>query len=294
MRKLSTLHILAVVIFLPVVSFAQAIPIADGLLVKDWPPEMFYKGKPLPVDCLSSMGDTSHEKSVSLKVCAAHDRKLKKAKVRLDSDDNLSSDDTVGYHATYGDSDGYTYYKFLGRKDSKLIIYVFESGGGTGVFSSVIGVERHGDLLSFSKVYTYGDRCSGGVADAFVDHNTLTYNLLTTPGDLLSTIYAFSGNKRDADYSHDEPACGICCIGTIHKVDEELISVDIQAKHVEHGVAVPPKKDDPEGDESCFENLLATAIAGKKIGYEGGDVTLTKSEILALQPIYEKECLSSK
>ncbi len=284
MKKMLSIFIFFTAALMPVLVFASGLPTGQ------WPREMFYHGKPLPVSCLYGVGDSSRLETRMLKVCTEKEHKVKKIKITDEA--GFSNKDSVGYATEDFGSRSYTYYHYIGKIDNLLVVLANEYGGGSGNFTSLIGFERMGDSVRIVQEYAGGDRCNGGITGASIISGHLSYDAMLTPALLLDKITADSDRQNSSEPDDSAPACDMCCVGTANLDNDHVVSFGIRADYVDHhGVAIAPTID---ANESCMNRLINSFIAGRKITnniYTGEqEVRVSPDEISVLLPIYKKEC----
>jgi hypothetical protein len=157
-------------------------------------------GKPVPASCLEAFAD--QDKSIDLAHCG--NPKLK-PKVQ---------DDTVGYDIPEG---GYFYYRYLGQADGVDVLYMENSGGGSGEFTILSGVQRDGHLVRKVRDYAAGDRCNGGLSNAAGSNGHLTFDQNLTPYDLI----ALANPKTRLDAYKDLEASATSCIAVSHMAGDD-------------------------------------------------------------------------
>ena len=134
----------------------------------------------------------------------------------IDLDGQPQIDETVeivGAAISFNDDQpGWDAYEVHDRVGSHFLLSVTQSGGGTGVFSTVVVVEMREHQLVPVWVIPAGDRCNGGLAGApSFDGDAVLVPRWLTPYDLV----AFSTR----DVSHIEPyedleSSAMSCIGS--------------------------------------------------------------------------------
>ncbi|MBF0374334.1 MAG: DUF1311 domain-containing protein [Alphaproteobacteria bacterium] len=154
--------------------------------------------------------------------------------------------------ASQGESGWFGYRAAARLGDGRDVLVIFESGGGTGVFSEVVALRRvaaDGDILMTAEsLFAGGDRCNGGIETAEV----------TRDGALLVESYAtalelleLAGVEPD-DVDPTVPGCASCCLGRARGVVPqggklELVSVTLDSLDSLTGVA---------GPAACLSGLL--------------------------------------
>ena len=159
-------------------------------------------GKPVPSSCLVDLAGLGEPRAVNLAHCGDSSVKPKSLPTGV-----------VGYEDPQG---GYFYYRYLGKVDGLDILYGESSGGGSGQFTSLVGIARDGQTLTQKRVYGGGDRCNGGVSDASIANGRLSFDQAITPYDLIAL--ADPGTKLEA--YKDLQASASSCIGDSHMIHD--------------------------------------------------------------------------
>ncbi|MBF0334075.1 MAG: DUF1311 domain-containing protein [Alphaproteobacteria bacterium] len=147
--------------------------------------------------------------------------------------------------ASQGESGWFGYRVAARLGDGRDVLVIFESGGGTGVFSEVAALRRvatDGEtLMTAESLLAGGDRCNGGIETAEV----------TREGALLIESYATAVELLElAGIDPDEvdpsmPGCASCCLGRARGVvsqagKSELVSLTLDSLDPLAGVAGAP------------------------------------------------------
>lgn len=99
------------------------------------------------------------------------------------------------------------YWKYLGTlEDGKShIILINSSTGGSGRFSEVSILQRNGNLLHNTKTIANGDRCDGGIENAFVQGDTIFILQSTLPLQFFITcVDILSSYDKTVKYREDQ------------------------------------------------------------------------------------------
>jgi len=98
--------------------------------------------------------------------------------------------------------------------DGSVFYLLTDSGGGSGIFTSVIGVRADDNHLQKTLDIAGGDRCGGGIRDAHMDGNTLVIEQNLTPYMLaqhLARLIEDDGENEAPFRREDWPYCATCC-----------------------------------------------------------------------------------
>lgn len=137
------------------------------------PSDFKYKGEAINARCFDVLGEVSDDSPRDLSKCSLE---------RLQKDDTLFGPDFIGGIGEDGVS--YSYYKYLGKAYDVDVIWWKGSGGGSGQFSAVLGVEKKGDTIRLRQASGAGDRCNFGIADASVKEGRIHQSVYVTYADL--------------------------------------------------------------------------------------------------------------
>lgn len=146
-------------------------------------------------------------------------------------------------------------YRYLGAiNQGKSLDYLFQvnwSGGGTGFFTHLIILQLKGDQLRLIKTIDGGDRCFGGIKDATLTGNRLSYRKNATPQMLFD-----ANNSQTANSSDMFQDCAVCCIGQFLIKNEKIIGFQFNG--------IIPSAEQSEVKQSCFNRVITRFGAKKK------------------------------
>ncbi len=190
-------------------------------VIKSFPPEMLYQGKPIDPACVDAANPTEGEAAPQdLKSCA-HAPEGAKAMHGL----QIAPDGSLGYDYECTEEGkthfcGHTGYKYLGPVKDGFALQTVSSDGGTGAFSSIVVAKRAGDTLTTTLLHPTGDRCNGGVTEARVNGGKVEYAYNATASELYEQYKASGSFDGYADSPLD-------CMAIIHKTDDTVVSVEL-------------------------------------------------------------------
>ena len=95
-------------------------------------------------------------------------------------------DGMIGFDNTPGG--GEFYYRDLGKRNGLDILFIADSGGGSGQFTHLVGIERKGDTLRVAEEFASGDRCSGGLLKAEMRDGHVFYDTANSSADMISVV----------------------------------------------------------------------------------------------------------
>jgi hypothetical protein len=240
---------------------------------ENFPTDFTFQEKPIDPMCVTKLlaegGSPGH--AVDLLHCSQHpENKIEKV------DHKLIKKGYTGFDYTYQVSPQYvahgiSYYKYLGKFKDQDILYVIESGGGSGFMSSLILVKRDKNKLQLVKVIASGDRCNGGINENVEYKNEkLTFRVNITAYEMIRLSKALTEPIKPYD---DLADCAACCVGeAIYENDlnqsegPKLISVKIE------------KSVDSETEQgkyqSCFNELIHNYRIAEKYNFNPNDLKI--------------------
>jgi hypothetical protein len=188
------------------------------------PPELQVDGLPTEPYCMEHFfGDGSRFEPVELRNCGM-DAILPTEAAHLDEKGNY------GYEYSYADSGeglsrSYIYYRYLGRRQGLPVLFLSESGGGSGQFTAIVTVKREGDTLKLAEEIASGDRCNGGL-DASMQGDELNYTQNITPYDFIKIT---DDNPHNLNAYDDLEASASSCFGAATYSNGKLAHVTLTA-----------------------------------------------------------------
>jgi hypothetical protein len=111
-------------------------------------------------------------KKIDLNACA----KTPDGRMKVARDGNSFTSDSADR--------GYSSYEILNRAGDRYVLELAWSGGGTGVFQSLLVVRKSGATVTLIKHIAGGDRCNGGLSDIQIVGNKVRYASNLTPYDM--------------------------------------------------------------------------------------------------------------
>lgn len=173
---------------------------------------------------------------------------------------------------------GYSYYKAWEAGNHQYWIYAINSGGGSGHFSSIYLTKRIDSTTVEMKSIAGGDRCNGGIHEAWNRGDNLEFSINLTATDLLT----LGENNPNNPQTYDDLAdCLICCVAKAH------YSVDTQAEpkllFVDLGKDTEIFKTEEGGAQKCLNKLLLKYVTQ-------GKSELNKEELVALTKEFNQSC----
>ena len=244
------------------------------------PESLLFNGKPVPPYCFSQMD----EQDVIFVNCD-----LMEGLQIMDDADAMHDDGRDGVvSASYRNVEfdsygGFDHYKYLGSSNGLDYVLYVSSGGGSGVFSSVLGLKRDGDVLNIADVMGVGDRCNGGdTGTSKVTAEGVIVVTNITPYDLISLPYEDGTPYVEAYQEID--ACAVCCVGEVSVLNGQIIQVDISEVYTTPSYSA---SQNPDGMQACLDKLI-------KAQQDQGQVSLSLDAVNAFVKKFETQCVMSK
>lgn len=172
---------------------------------------------------------------------------------------------SVAYEESYQDpetdevfkSNGFIGYRAIGHvgqvDGGHEAVLTVENGGGSGTFTTLMLLEMdknedNDTIFHESEVIAAGDRCMGGIDDAYTEDSQLHYTQHTTMADMLLLSGDPEREILKSDLYQSLPYCAACCYGLAH-YDENGFT----------GISFTEKRHKPDADNetaTCVENLV--------------------------------------
>ncbi len=237
-------------------------------------PESFtFKGQPVNPGCIDKFtGDSSRFEPIWLDTNECQQTKRDYTQEKL-------THGFIGFEPVYKDAPGsYVYYKYLGKihfqeldAPTYNLIYVENSGGGTGAFSSINVVDLNNDVLRLIDTIDGGDRCNGGLSSVEFKDNTLIYKKNVTP------LALYSNAQKTATPNQNFADCAACCVGKVRFKNGQVNTFEFDQDVLDH------LKADPKSPQDCFNQIIKETI-------DGGKSLLTPDELKAFGVRVKERC----
>ena len=232
-------------------------------VAEDAPQPLLIDGKPASLACLTPFTGLygAGPVPVDLAQCSA----------RQPNGDVQSKNGMIGFDdRTQG---GNFHYRDVGKLDGLDVLYIQWSGGGSGQFTQLIGIERAGGSLYLRRAYASGDRCMGGILSARLQDGHLFYDSEDGPYRMMSFGKTPSTNGGALDWNLSS------CTTILHWRDQQVIGARLIRDQLAD--AMTP-------DQACFNRFYNSAVARKQ-------AELNKEQLVAFVSGVMKSCaLSAK
>ncbi len=184
---------------------------ASGAVAAEWPAALMVEGVPITrcLEALSSRADAAAP--LPLAGCMAGGREASEAEPMREWVDQ----GFIGTHTTDG---AYSYYKVIGRYRGGFVVYGVSSAGGTARFSSLDVVKRKKDTVWLDREIAGGDRCNGGITEAWMERGKLFYKIHMTPHDMIAYSGVPGALKEPTDLESSASSC--FAVGTFVQTSE--------------------------------------------------------------------------
>ncbi len=212
--KLPVLLVAALVLF-AADGYARDLPVL--------PPEMQYEGKQIDPTCVYAALRAKGNGTVLRTFCD----EIYKLQGNDDGSPAVQSSLEVGSQGEFGynyELDGRTghfFYQYVGKTSEGLILKTSHSSGGTGQFSNLGVYVREGNTLRFIRSIAGGDRCMGGLGDAWLEGGILRYSYSSTLLDLYRKYFPDDKAKLSLGEGPLE------CAAVVHVIGNKIESVEL-------------------------------------------------------------------
>lgn len=183
---------------------------------------------------------------------------------------------------TYQGFTGYRAVGHVGAIDAgHEAVITIENGGGSGVFTTLSLLEMDkseegNTIFREHQIIAGGDRCMGGIEDAYTKDEKLYYSQNTTMADMLHLSGDPEREILKSEIYETLPYCAVCCYAEVH-FDEYGFT----------NISFPEDRHKPDADNiagTCVENLVSFNAAN-------GKTEFSPSEFDALVREIEHVCL---
>lgn len=182
---------------------------------------------------------------------------------------------TIDYDDEYQSRTPFFEYEYLGRNGDFYFISTSESGGGTGVFSSIRILELEDNKLNEIRTLCAGDRCNGGISGEEYNNGIITFSQNVTSEDLY-ILASDSIEKPQLPLEY----CAVCCVGSVqyeYDIEKETYSLvsftssmgnaetelngDSDLDHFYHLLSIHSVKNDDEMDQAEIDAFVLDLIS---------------------------------
>ena len=174
-------------------------------------------------------------------------------------------------------------YSVLGNYNNNFVIETIWNGGGSGIFSNLLIINRTWNHLALIKNIAGGDRANGNINDAKMDKNYIYYSQNCTPFDILSLADLTRYPKVKLQAYEDLEASASSYFGNINSsfnmrnFHNEFLNVEFNSEKVI----------DIEGwvnnykHQRCFNSLYNSYVENKKIKLNKDDLNKFLDEFIS-------------
>lgn len=261
------------------VSSAMEIP-------KHFPKDLIYKNQPIDPLCFESDHTDTNAEPILLTSCGLQEDAAFKA---TGKNEKLIKEGFVGFDYTWTDekdpklqSHGYSYYKAYKTADHSFLIYLVNSGGGSGQFSSITLAKREGDKLKLKQLMA-GDRCNNGIEEVKQSDKGLQIKVNLTPFDYIEIA---KQNPHQLKAYDDLASCAACCAGAAI-YEQDLKQSHTPVKFVSINLGEGLAEGNTQGKyQVCFNKLVEEY---KKNGKQ----VMNPDQLTEFANQFNKQCVSS-
>ena len=171
-----------------------------------------------------------------------------------------------------------------GMNDRVIALHAYDSGGGSGVFSSLVTgkLDTSNDWLTDIHSFGFGDRCNGGLAETHLatngrlraTANMTPWDIMMSPlGDLPFEDQWTIGAQRFGAAFNEAPGCAICCSAVTREYEVDGVEMgEIGLRYL------------GSSDQRPTENPLGICLEEAVRDAAGADSLVTGSERDVLNP----------
>jgi hypothetical protein len=248
------------------------------------PAELLFQSKPIEPMCIGQASSESDQnqaaKAVDLTKCAMpQSYRATKHNPYLIKQGYLGYDYEVPDAQGHWSYQGFHYYRFLGKTKQGTFIETLNNYGGSGTFSAIQQVTRHGNFIQLTTLAA-GDRCFGGVADANVQGDQLVYSTNLTSNALIALA--------DPNHKVDLEDCAVCCVAkAVYHYTAKDSDTKPRLDQVLLDTSIPDTAISENHDQNCFNVLI------KKYQATSGQ-SLTLQQLQGLGKDFYQQCIATK
>lgn len=195
-------------------------------IVKTFPPELMYEGKPIDPDCVKALLETPSYPQ-SLPACGPKRVRLENAPVPAGGL-VVGDNDDIGYDYNCSGKDcGSFFYRYVGLTEGAMAVATENTDKEGRTTTALDTIKRDGDKLVAVEHMTGGERCHGGLAGPpkVTDDGKLLYGFNTTP---YGFVNHYSTEKLRVS-TVEITDCSTCCFGRFSMEGRIVQEIDFQA-----------------------------------------------------------------
>lgn len=247
--------------------------------------------------CLESLDGPSSGPPLDLQKCASGENSYRSNLPVKISDNSAEQNDGPREASDLPSFNGYGWatYRALASRGPRIILALTSSGGGSGIFTSLMATDRKGDVLSRPIFRVGGDRCSNGLAEVTATQDGIVHYVLFVHSEAL---LHHSASLADKDLRVNSAAIG--CVAKVARAydantgTDRLTSVSLTGGTVPGftpapAVMVLPEKagifyDGKPANDGCFARLYNNFTRNQHL-------VLTPDEFETLAKDFKRNCL---
>jgi hypothetical protein len=220
-----------------ILTFGFLLSYINLALAKETPNDFSYKGKSIDPNCIL---ESYNVKAIDLKSCS-------NPKYNKTSDCHLDNG-IIGYNYTLDNgAPGSLSYKYLGKINDMHVVQAFMIGGVTSRLNYINYFHIDKDKLLVIKKGPSGDRSNGGISNARIAANILSYDLALTKFNQARPILE----------AKNLPDCAICQFALVHYKNDKIESISLNDVILE--------QHNPYAD--CFNKMHQKLIDNKQLTF---------------------------
>ena len=172
-------------------------------------------------------------------------------------------------------------YSIIGNNANKFLLSFGQWTGGSGLFSSVLLVQKYGNEIRLEKVLSFGDRCNGGSSKS----GEWQYSVHLTPIDILDRA---SIKKNSSIHFDDLDSSATSCYGSAYyQFDYKTGASKLLFARLNHQGRASKTSEKTYRHQMCFDKVYRSYVSS-------GAKKVKQSELNEFYKEFSRSCLSSK
>jgi hypothetical protein len=243
-----------------------ALLINHSALAINIPSDFLYNDRLLDPNCILESNITH---TINLKECCLHKGK--------EITSYTLENDTLGYNYINKENNypGSIMYKYLGKIKELHVVHAFIIGGSVSRLNYINYFKINKDILKLVKRGPAGDRSLGGIYNAKIKNNSLTYDMSLTAHLFVKN---FNKSKKRISFSEELSNCAICQFARVHYSSNKIKSITLNNKVNSYS---------NKQIEKCFNNIHSNFI-------KNNHLTLTPNEAMDFVNMFILKCTANK